>query len=118
MAGELPSALISAQLTGNNTVIAGIPGKRIVVLGYVLTTFEPVVGQEPVTVAWQSDSTVALSGPMPLFPEAPIVAPVVPPNPTAGFTQGWFSTLAGQALVLNLSLPNGVFGHVLYRVTE
>lgn len=110
---SLPSAVISAASSGDNTIVAGVTGKRIVVLGYVL------VGGGTVNATWKSSGGTALSGAMPLSSSTVVTAPVVPPGagPAAvGYTEGWFATLAGEGLVLNLSGAVGVYGHVFYRV--
>ena len=102
---------ISASSNGDNTIVAGVTGRRIRVLGYVLS-FSGVVNAE-----WYdgpSSGTVNLSGL--IYGSTGVVAsaPVVPN--VMGSSQGWFETSQGNDLTLNLSAGTAVGGHLLYEL--
>lgn len=99
-------AVISASSNGNNTVVAAVTGKRIRVLGYVLS-FSGTVNAK-----W-NDGVNDLSGLLYGLAGGSVVAPAVPP--VVGAQPGWLTTSAqGAALILVLSAGVAVGGHVLY----
>jgi len=91
----------AVELSASGNVVAAVSGKRIVVLGYVLTL------DGAATVQWQtSTGPTDLSGPMKVAAGSVIVAPVN--------GHGWFKTAAGDALRLAVTGTVNVGGHVLY----
>jgi hypothetical protein len=104
------SAVISASASGDNTVVAAVPGYAIRVVGYVLTF------SAAVNARWMSDvggGAVALSGLLYGVGTGP--PPVAAPE-MAFAARGWFQTAPGKALNLNLSGAVAVGGHVLYEL--
>jgi hypothetical protein len=103
------SAPITAAASGDNVVVAAVPGYAIRVIGYVLDFLGTVNAQ------WKSDvggGAVALSGLLSgVSASAPVVAPAVAAN-----ARGWFQTASGKALNLNLSAAVAVGGHLLYEL--
>lgn len=93
-------AVINTASSGDQTIVAAVPGKQIVVTNYVL------VNTTAQSLTWKSGST-ALSGPMALGALATLVvdndAPVLVCN-------------VGEALVLNLGAATQVSGHLTYFV--
>lgn len=103
----MKSAIIGTSNSGANTIVAGVSGKRIRVLGFVLSFSGTLNAQ------WQDSGTNNLSGPLYGVAGTVVAAPAVPP--VVGSQPGWFDTTAqGQALVLNLSAGTAVGGFVLY----
>lgn len=102
----MKSVAIAASSSGANTIVAAVTGKRIRVLGYVLS-FSGTVN------AKFTDGTNDLTGLLYGVADTAISAPCVPP--VMGSQPGWFDTAAqGAALILNLSGAVAVGGHVLY----
>lgn len=99
-------AEIDATSSGANTIVAGVTGKSIRVMSYVLSAAGAVV------VKWQSKpsgSAVELSGPgLSLAQNGGFTAPHNP--------DGWIKTVAGSALQLDLSGAVDVGGHLTYIV--
>lgn len=94
-------AVIDHAVSGNNTLVAAVAGKKIRVLGFVL------VSAGTVTARFESaaDGT-ALTGQMTLA-----VNTVV----SSGYNAlGWFETVAGQLLNLELSAAVSVDGVLTY----
>lgn len=94
-------AIIDAALSGNNTIVAAVTGKKIRVLAYVL------VASAAVTARFESaaDGT-ALTGQMQVGANG-----IVP----SGYNPlGHFETVAGELLNLELSGAISVDGHVTY----
>lgn len=92
-------AAISASST-NNTLKAAVTGKRIRVRSLYL------IGTAALSAKFQSSTTSDLSGAMPLGANGGIV---LPDNP-----EGWFQTVAGELLNLNLS-ASSAFGGFTYQ---
>ena len=117
----MPSVPITAALNGDNTVVSGVAGFAIRVLGYVLSTTFAAAGS--VTATWGSDTGggfSALSGALPFqavgtaFTNPPaVVAPAAPPG-----SRGWFQTAAGKALNLKLSGAQQMAGHLIYELAS
>ena len=107
----MPSVAISTSTTGDNTIVAAVPGSAIRVIGYVLTAANAV------NVKWMSDvggGAVSLSGLLQFsFTTSGSVPPIVAPKSLPG-GRGWFQTAAGKALNLNLSGAVQVGGHRSY----
>lgn len=96
------NALQSAPIPaagGGNTIVAGVAGKQIVVVGYVLN------GVTAGTAQWLDSGLTDLTGAMQLAAGGTIVAPYS--------LDGWFSTGVGLSLGLNL-VGGTVAGHVIY----
>ena len=99
---ELRSVAINASSSGDNTIVAGVLGKRIVVLLYTL------VCSDAVTVTWEASGGSVLSGPCAFAANGGISVP------QAEF--GHMATPVGEALVLDLSGAVQVGGHALVAV--
>lgn len=98
-------AKIDVSNAGANTVVTGVPTKKIRVLSYV------IIAAGAVTAKWQSGTT-DLSGAMPLAANggaAPSISILAP-----GAMIGLFETAAGDSLVLNLGGAVNVSGHLTY----
>jgi hypothetical protein len=94
-------ATIVASSSGATTVVAAVGGKKIRVLGYVVT------GSGTVNVKFQSHVTPTdLTGL--LYMNATEFG-TVSFNP-----YGWFETVSGEALDINLSSNTSVGGHLVY----
>jgi hypothetical protein len=102
----MASAPINVSTAGPNTVIAGQPGRRIRVLGYVL------VASAAGTAQWQDGGGAVLSGPMALAVGQSLTAPDT--APIVGSERGWFLTGNSQSLVLSLAGGAALAGHVLF----
>lgn len=98
-------------------VVPARPGYAIRVMGYVLTCAQlgaswPDGGTA--SVQWQDDSTSPanpLSGPMPIRPSLPLVAPVAPQ--TGEDLGGYFQTASGANLLL-LAAGAPITGHCTF----
>lgn len=97
-------ALIDANSSGNNLVVAAVTGKRILVLAY------NYVSNGAVNAHWRSAST-AITGPM--YMDGAAKGKVCPYNP-----KGWCKTAVGEALNLNLSAAVAVGGEITYAEIE
>jgi len=94
-------AAIAVASSGDNTVIAAVSGKKIRVLGYVISTtgtvtirFEDGAGGTALTGQMGAQSAVAIQ---------------------SGFLpHGWFETSVGTLLNLELSAAISVAGHLIY----
>jgi hypothetical protein len=104
----MPSVAISAASSGDNTLIAAVTGRRIVVTGYVL------ISSGTVNAAFKSGASTALTGAFPLTAQAG--ASAAPWSGAGTRKVGWFATSSSEALVLNLSGAVGVYGHLTYEV--
>lgn len=91
---------ISASSSGDNTVVAAVPGFRIRIVAYNL------MAAAEVTCTWKSATAGAISGPKPCAARGGIEAGYQP----IGRTQ----TAIGEALVLNLSDAVSVGGELTY----
>lgn len=101
----MPSVAISAASSGNNTLVAAVSGKQIVVTSFFL------IADAAVTAKFQSGAGgTDLSGAMSFAANGGIVVP------DSGSPDGWFATVAGQLLNLNLGGANGVRGTLNYKL--
>jgi hypothetical protein len=105
----MQSAPINATASGANTIVAAQAGQRIRVLGFVLDAAGVV------TITWQDGAGAALSGPLTLPANAPIVAAPIAPA-IMGSACYWMTTGPGQSLQLNLSSAVAVGGMVIFDV--
>ena len=102
---KVKRAAISASSNGNNTIIAAVPGRRIVVLQAWL------VSAGTVTTTWQDGAT----GTGPLGSLTGAAALVANTGYVLGFTPlGWFETSPSTLLNLSLSAGVGVAGNIVY----
>jgi hypothetical protein len=93
-------ASISASNSGDTILVASVPGKKLRVLKYT------VVSAGAVGLKFRSSSGVDLTGAMPLAANSGVGGAWCP--------AGLFETVAGDALVLNLSASASVAGHLTY----
>lgn len=103
---QAPStATIATSTSGDNTIVAAVTGRKIRVLGYVLSA------NAAVNTKWRSASTDKTG--LRYFGSAgqESIAPLSD-DPEVF----WFETAAGEALVLNLSGAVAVGGYVVYIV--
>ena len=105
----MPTVAIAAAANGDNTLLAGIPGRRIRVTGGVLS-YSGTVNAKFRDGAGGTDLTGLYYG---------VANTVVPFDFTAEGFRGMiphFETSQGNALVLNLSAGVAVGGHLTYEV--
>lgn len=100
-------APINATAAGNNILVAPVANNRIRVCGYVL------VGGGTVTAQFQSSGGTALTGAMALAAQTVVSVPQCP-NEMTSRPGGWFESLPGEGLNLNLGGAVSVQGHFLY----
>ncbi len=99
------TAAIAASAAGANTIVAGITGRRIRVLGFLLSF------SGSVNAKW-NDGTSDMTG---LYYGAANVQVESPPLPNINPTIcGHFICAAGGNLILNLSGATAVGGYVVY----
>ena len=96
---------IAASSNGANTLVTGVTGFRIMVLGYV------IVASGTVNAKFVDGST-DITGPMNLVANAGVAAALAPMSEHSEI--GWFQTSSGANLVLNLSAGVEVDGHLTY----
>ena len=99
-------APVKAEADGTNTIITGVPGKRIAVTGYNLTVDVTISSGAFLTIEDDTPSTPTILGYLNLAAGNPAsYADVYDPA---------FITASGQGLVINN--PNGVntYGHLNY----
>jgi len=92
---------VSVAASGDNTVVAAVSGKQILVTAYTLLAAGAVDIQW-----WSAAAGTALSGLMSLD-QFGGMAPA--------FGDALFETAAGEALILNLSAAIQVSGHITYH---
>ena len=103
----MPFASISTSSSGDTTVVAAQPNRKIRVICYT------VVAAGDVSVRFKSGASTNLTGAMALATNggaAPSGAGISP----SGFV-GLFETAVGEALVINLSAAVAVGGHLTYQ---
>lgn len=98
------SAAVSADTTGDHTLVSGIADRRI-----MLTAMLLVASGDPNTVTLTSGlGGTALTGAMDLVDGGKLT---LPQNPA-----GWVVTAAGESLSMTLGADGAVTGMVTYRV--
>lgn len=103
-------APISCSSSGDNEIVAAVAGKRIRVVGYVLS-FGGTVNAK-----WRS-ATTDLSGL--IYGAATVNAQAAPmPKGERGGQAGHMETAPGAALNLNLSGATAVGGHIAYEEVQ
>ena len=99
-------AVIAAAAAGDNTLVAAVAAEKIRVLAAVL-----VASGGANTVRFESDAGgTALTGLMDLAADGQLILPL------NGF--GWFETVAGELLNLDLSAATLVAGALVYEEIE
>jgi hypothetical protein len=93
---------INAALSGSNTIVAAVAGRRIVVL------FKKEVAAGAVSIRWESSGGLILSGPC----STPATGGAV----DGEMEGGHFATLPGEALLMNLGGAVQVGGHLKYAL--
>lgn len=106
---QILGVAINASSNGNNTVVAAVSGKRILVIGY------KYIATSAVTATWESSGGTVLDGPCALAANGGAQEPNPSPNDDGTFI-GLFATLPGEGLVLNLGSGVQVGGNVRYAV--
>jgi len=96
---------INATAAGANQIVAGVPGRRIVILGYVLCASAAVTAQ------WVSGA-VNISGPMSLTAAGDNIS-AGPGRSEVGFFR-WGTGATGGDLTLTLGGAVQVGGHLTY----
>lgn len=92
---------IAASASGNTTILAAVTGKKLRVFSLYFITADAV------TVRFESDTDgSALSGEMSFPANGGIV---LPHNPA-----GWFETVSGELLSLELSAAVAIAGGIVY----
>lgn len=100
---------LNPSSSGDNTIVTGVTGYRIVVVGWNL------LATGTVTATWYdgaSSGNANLSGGYQFTAQAGIVCPITPA--TEFFQGGWMQTSAGNNLVLKLSGATEVDGQLAY----
>lgn len=100
---EIPTGVLYApiEVTSSGTLVVGVAGKRII----VVSAWH--VAQTAVNVKFQTSSgPVDLTGPAYDTGNGGVVLPYNP--------GGWFATLPGDSLLINLSASTGVGGSISY----
>ena len=106
MKSEALYAVISAASLGDNTLVAAVAGKKIRVLSAVLVASGGVN-----TVRFESDASgSALTGQMDLADGGQLSLPL------NGY--GWFETVLGELLNLELGAAAAVAGCIVYQLVE
>lgn len=99
--GGAISVAIAAASSGDNTAVAAVTGKKIVVIAYT------IVAAGAVTVKWQSGATgTDLSGAMSLAANGILPVPVN--------ENGWVESAAGVLLNIRLGGAVAIAGHLTY----
>lgn len=111
-AGSPLYAPIAAASNGDNTLITGTAGYRIVVLGYVLLSSGTVTAT---FYDGPSSGAIKLSGGFQLAAQAGMTCPVC--NFTENAQAGWMQAASGNNLILKLSGATEVDGHITYCLT-
>ena len=102
---ELQYASVDAASSGDNTLVAAVAGKRIRVLSLFL------VASGAVTVAFESSASgTALTGDMNVGANGNVVMPFNP--------EGWFQTVAGELLNMELGGATSVDGCLTYVLVD
>jgi hypothetical protein len=97
---------ISAAVSGDNTLIPAVAGKKLCVLGVFLMAGGAV---NATFYSGPPATGKALSGPVPMAANGGFVVP-----PSANPEMHWIETAAGEALVLKLDSAVQVSGFVVY----
>ena len=93
-------APVSASGSGATTVVTGVPGKKLRVMA------ANVIASNTVNVKWQTQSGADLTGLAYVTQYSGYILGYCP--------IGWFETVAGDDLLINLSSGVPVGGHITY----
>jgi hypothetical protein len=104
-------APIAASTNGDNTLVTGVSGRRIVVTGFALVFSGTVSAQ---FFSGPSSNAVNLTGNMPGVAQSFFFGAPVPPQ--LGTPNGHFVTNSGDGLVLKLSAGTAVAGWITYEL--
>lgn len=97
-------APVDVSAAGDTTVVvADTAGRRVKLLSYLL------VAGGTTTVRWKDGAGALLSGPIPLILNSGVASPLGTPD-----GRWLLETAPDQGLVLNLSAPVAVGGHLSY----
>ncbi len=102
-AEKVLTAVVDRPGSGTTVIVAAVPGKSIVMLGYVLNA---AGGGN--AFAWTSSA--AFNGSCDLGADATLTVPFCP--------VGWFATPVGGPMSLFLTLASQVSGHILYALRD
>jgi hypothetical protein len=97
-------AAVAVSNSGDNTIVAAVPGKRILVLQY------NVMANGTVNAKWKDGASADLTG---LGYYVANTGKVVPFSPI-----GWMVTTAGNALILNLTAAIAVGGELGFALID
>jgi hypothetical protein len=100
--------VIDTAVSGNTTLVAAIPNRKIRVVNYLITSHGPV------DVYFSSNGTTALTGLMPLTKHFSLFSGGGAQTPSGLTAQ--FETRSGESLVLNLAAAVQTVGHLTYQV--
>lgn len=100
--GARNKALLGVGTGSAVTIVTGVAGKAIRVLGYVITT------QSAAAIITFTDSTPTTFGDV--LTLAPLIVPIA--------DCGWFETAAGADLKLTVTNTVAFGGHVLYQLVN
>ena len=98
---------IDVATAGSNTIVAGVAGQKVRLLGYML------VAANTNTVQWLSNAT-ELTGPMTAIAGVQIAPPQGPFKVTQQVAL--MVTAPGDPLVLTLGVASQVSGHIYYEM--
>lgn len=102
----MPFASISTSASGDTTIVAAQPGRKIRVLNYT------VIAAGDVSIRWKSGSN-NITGAMALATNGGAAPSGTGQSPSGHI--GLFETNVGEALILNLSAAIAVGGHLAYQ---
>ena len=102
-------AVVNNGLSGDNTIVAAVPGKRIRVLHYTL-------GCDQNADAYFKSGSTRITGAL-YFAASTSISAGYGATPPSGLV-GMFETEQGEALILNINGAKTVGGHITYIVTD
>jgi hypothetical protein len=100
--------VIDTAVSGNTTLVAAVPNRKIRVVSYLITAHNPV------DVYFSSSGTTALTGVMPLTKHFSLFSGGGAQTPSGLTAQ--FETRTGESLVLHLASSVQTVGHLTYQV--
>ena len=103
-------APIAVSTNGDNTIVTGVPRKRIRLVAGVLSF------SGTVNARWKSGASLDLSGLY--YGVANVLVPFDYPSEGMGGFYGHLETAQGDDLVLNLSAGVAVGGHIVYLLVN
>ena len=100
--------VIDTAVSGNTTLVAAVPNRKIRVVSYLITSHSPT------EVYFSSNGATALTGLMPLTKHFSLVSGGGAQTPSGLTAQ--FETRSGESLVLHLASSVQTVGHLTYQV--